>query len=146
MKYWTYFVGKLVVVAIFLRAVWDFMNWVIPEPAPFLYYRVSRYAQDLVWTSALFGLFLLGVGLVYLVIWDQQTRCRACLHHLRMPLETGSWGAATLLSPPRVESICPFGHGTLQEPEVHAEGQVPAQWTPHDDDIWKELESLDRKA
>jgi hypothetical protein len=146
MKYWAYFVAKLVVVAVFLRAVWDLMDRLIPDPEPFLRYRVSRYPQDLLWTSALFGLFLLGVGLVYIVVWDQQTRCRTCLRHLRMPLERGSWSRATLLSPPQVESICPYGHGKLTEPEVHTEGQKPAEWTPNDDDIWKELESLDRKG
>lgn len=146
MKYWAYFVAKLVVVAVFLRAVWDLMDRLIPDPEPFLRYRVSRYPQDLLWTSALFGLFLLGVGLVYIVVWDQQTRCRTCLRHLRMPLERGSWSRATLLSPPQVESICPFGHGKLTEPEVHTDGQKPAEWTPNDDDIWKELESLDRKG
>jgi hypothetical protein len=146
MKYWAYFVAKLVVVAVFLRAVWDLMDRLIPDPEPFLRYRVSRYPQDLLWTSALFGLFLLGVGLVYIVVWDQQTRCRTCLRHLRMPLERGSWSMATLLSPPQVESICPYGHGKLTEPEVHTEGQKPAEWTPNDDDIWKELESLDRKG
>jgi hypothetical protein len=146
MKYWAYFVAKLVVVAVFLRAVWDLMDRLIPDPEPFLHYRVSRYPQDLLWTSALFGLFLLGVGLVYIVVWDQQTRCRTCLRHLRMPLETGSWSRATLLSPPQVESICPYGHGKLTEPEVHTDGQKPAEWTPNDDDIWKELESLDRKG
>lgn len=146
MKYWAYFVAKLVVVAVFLRAVWDFMDRLIPEPQPLLHYRVSRYPQDLLWTSALFALFLLGVGLVYIVVWDQQTRCRTCLRHLRMPLETGSWSRATLLSPPQRESICPYGHGTLTETEVHTGGQKPAEWTPNDDDIWKELESLDRKG
>jgi hypothetical protein len=143
-KYWAYFVAKLAVVAVFLRAVWDLMNWLIPEPEPFLHYRVSRYPQDLLWTSALFGLFLLGVGLVYLVVWDQQKRCRTCLRHLRMPLETGSWSKATLLNPPELESICPYGHGSLTEFEVRTTGRKPAEWTPHGDDMWKELESLDR--
>jgi hypothetical protein len=146
MKYWAYFVAKLVVVSLFLCAVWDLMDRLIPDPEPFLRYRVSRYSQDLLWTSALFGLFLLGVGLVYIVLWDQQTRCRTCLRHLRMPLEKGSWSRATLLSPPQIESICPYGHGKLTEPESHTEGQQPAEWTPNDDDIWKELESLDRKG
>ena len=62
-----------------------------------------------------------------------------------MPLEKGSWSRATLLSPPQKESICPYGHGKLTEPEVHTTGQKGAEWTPHDDDIWKELESLDKR-
>ena len=147
MKYWAYFAAKLAVVAVFLRAVWDAMNWLIPEPEPFLHYRVSRYSQDLLWTSAIFCLFLLGVGLVYLVVWDQQTRCRTCLRHLRMPLERGSWSKATLLNPPRTRIHLPLRPMVrLTEPEVHTTGRKPSEWTPHDDDIWKELESLDHKG
>ena len=146
MKYWAYFAAKLAVVAVVLRAAWDLMNWLLPEPALVLHQRVSRYPQDLAWTSAIFCLFLLGVGLVYLVVWDQQTRCRTCLRHLRMPLAKGSWSKAILLNPPELESICPYGHGTLTESEVHITGHKPAEWTAHDDDIWKELESIDRKG
>ncbi len=146
LKYWAYFVAKLAVVAVFLRAVWDLMNWLIPEPELFLHYRVSRYPQDLAWTSAIFGLFLLAVALIYLIVWDQQTRCRTCLRHLRMPLTKGSWSKAILLNPPELESICPYGHGTLTESEVHIDGGRPAEWTPHDGDMWKELESIDRRG
>jgi hypothetical protein len=32
----------------------------------------------------------------------------------------------------------------LTESEVHTTGQKAAEWTPHGDDIWKELESLDK--
>ncbi len=146
MKYWAYFAAKLAVVAVFLRAVWDVMNRLLPEPPLVLHQHVSRYPQDLVWTSAIFCLFMLGVGLVYLVVWDQRTRCRTCLRHLRMPLAKGTWSKAILLNPPELESICPFGHGTLTESEVHIDGGRPAEWTAHEDDIWKELESLDRKG
>ena len=146
MRYWAYFVAKLAAVALFMRALWDIMFWLLPEPEPFLHYRVSRLGQDLVWTTLILVFFLFGLGLIYLAVLDQRMRCRTCLRRLRMPLETGSWSRATLLSPPQMESICPFGHGTLTEPEVHTTGQKPAEWTPHDDDIWKELESLDKRG
>ncbi len=145
MKYWAYFGAKLVAVVLFLCAVWDGMFRLLPEPEPFLRYRVSRLGQDLSWTTLILLYFLFGIGLVYAAVWDQRMRCRSCLRRLRMPLETGSWSRATLLSPPQRESICPFGHGTLTESEVHTTGQKAAEWTPHGDDIWKELESLDKR-
>jgi len=146
MKYWAYFVAKLAAVVLFMRAMWDIMFWLLPEPEPFLRYRVSRLGQDLVWTTLILVFFLFGLGLVYLAVLDQRIRCRTCLRRLRMPLEKGSWSRATLLSPPQMESICPYGHGTLTEPEVHTTGQQPAEWTPNDDDIWKELESRDKRG
>ena len=145
MKYWGYFAAKLVAVVLFMFALWDGMMRLLPEPELFLHQRVSRLGQDLAWTTVILFSFLFGLGLVYLVVWDQRMRCRTCLRRLRMPLETGSWSRATLLSPPRMESICPYGHGTLTEAEVHTTGQSGAEWTPHDDDIWKELESLDKR-
>ncbi|MGD0580213.1 MAG: hypothetical protein ABSC08_14940 [Bryobacteraceae bacterium] len=145
MKYWAYLGAKLVAVALFMRAVWDGLTRVLPEPEPFLTHRPTWLDQDLASTGAILLFFLTGIGLAYLAVWDQRMRCRSCLRRLRMPLETGSWSRATLLSPPQMESICPYGHGTLTEPEVHTTGQKPAEWTPHDDDIWKELESLDRR-
>ena len=145
MKYWAYFGAKLAAVALFLRALWDGMMRLLPEPELFLSHRVSRFGQDLAWTTLILLCFLFGIGLVYVAVWDQRMRCRSCLRRLRMPLETGSWSGATLLSPPQRESICPYGHGTLTEPEVHTNARKPAEWRPHDDDIWKELESLDKR-
>jgi hypothetical protein len=42
---------------------------------------------------------------------------------------------------PRIEYICPYGHGTLKQEEVQISGRENAQWTPHSDDIWEELVS-----
>ena len=139
MKYWAYFVAKLTVVAAGVWLGWLALNATLGEPQTFLYYRVSRFSQDLGWTTALLGLWLLAVGALYLAIWDQRRRCRTCLRRLRMPVEHGGWGQATLFGPPRVESICPYGHGTLNVSEVHLNGQAPAEWHAHDD-IWRELE------
>lgn len=137
MKYWSYFCAKLAVAGGLLWAVWlAIMRW-IPEPDTFLYYRVGRL-QDLRWTLVIFGFALLCVGAAYLIVLDQQHRCRVCLRRLRMPVNEGSWGYS-LLRPPRTESICPFGHGTLDEPEIHLEGTIPTKWKQHGD-IWEELE------
>jgi|SRR5208283_5639249 len=146
MKYWAYFVAKLAAVVLFMRAVWDGLVWLLPEPEPFLTHRPTWFGQDLTSTGAILLFFLVGIGLAYVAVWDQRIRCRTCLRQLRMPLEKGSWSRATLLSPPQRESICPYGHGTLTEPEVHTTGQKAAEWTPHDADIWKELESLDKRT
>jgi hypothetical protein len=85
--------------------------------------------------------FLAAVGVLYLIIWDQRYRCRACLRRLRMPIETGSWSSILQLGRPRIEYICPYGHGTLKEDELQISGRSNAEWTPHSDDIWAELVS-----
>ena len=41
-----------------------------------------------------------------------------------------------------MEYICIYGHGTLKVPEVQITGSK-SDWEPHQDDIWKELESLE---
>jgi hypothetical protein len=58
-----------------------------------------------------------------------------------MPVQRGSWSRAIIFSPPRIESICPYGHGTLDEPELHIGGFRPPEWTEHED-MWKELEGI----
>ena len=61
-------------------------------------------------------------GVLYLIIWDQRYRCRVCLRRLRMPIETGSWGRMLQFGRPRIEYICPYGHGTLKEDELQISG------------------------
>ncbi len=143
MKYWLYFAAKLAAVGGLLWAVWIGMNRLLPEPQTFLRYRVSRFPQDLPWTTAIFIYGLFAIGLIFLAVWDQRRRCRVCLRRLRMPVEHGSWSEATLFSPPRVESICPYGHGTWKEPEVHTSGAIHPEWRTNGD-IWSELEQADR--
>ena len=43
------------------------------------------------------------------------------------------------LERPQIEYICPYGHGTLREDDLHISGMSAAEWTPHSDDIWAEL-------
>jgi hypothetical protein len=88
---------------------------------------------------AMMGWFVLAAGAVYVIIWDQQHRCRTCLRRLRMPIQTGSWGRMLLLGRPRIESICPYGHGTLKEDELQISGRATPEWTPQSDNIWDEL-------
>ncbi len=144
MKFWAYFVAKIGVAGAFLYAVWLLMTRLLPEPGSMFDYRLGRL-QDLRWTSALLLFWLLSVAIFYLIVWDQQRRCRICLRRLRMPVELGYWSMATIFSPPRTESICPYGHGTLEEPEVQITGRVPPSWRKHGD-IWAELERRDERG
>jgi len=119
------------------------MVWVLPAPRPILYVYKPRHPYDLTSVLADGVFFLLSCGLIFLCLLDSKYRCRVCLRRLRMPVESGNWSRAILFSPPRVTSICPYGHGTLDVPEVHVSGQNPAEWHAHGD-IWRELEALDR--
>jgi hypothetical protein len=88
---------------------------------------------------ALMVCFLIAAGALYAIIHDQRYRCRVCLRRLRMPIETGSWSRILQFGRPRIEYICPYGHGTLREDEVQLSGGPNTEWTPHSDDIWVEL-------
>ena len=88
---------------------------------------------------AMMGWFLLAAGMAYIIVWDQRYRCRTCLRRVRMPVETGSWGRMLLLGRPRVEYICPYGHGTLKEDKLQISGRVNPEWTPQSDNLWDEL-------
>jgi hypothetical protein len=144
MKYWAYLAAKLVAAFALLRLVWLGIETLLPEPQIFLYTRLPRFPHDLPWTAAILLFWLFAVGLLVVVIWDQRIRCRTCLRRLRMPVESGSWSRATLFAPPRKSLICPYGHGTLDEPVAHVSAQPPAEWHRHPDNIWEELEALDK--
>ena len=58
-------------------------------------------------------------------------------------VSAGSWPNMLLFGQPRTEYICLYGHGTLKVPEVQITGPHGPDWEPHDEDIWKELESLE---
>lgn len=143
MKYWAYLAGKLAAGAGFLYLMWLMMNVWIPEPEAFLRYKVARFPQDLRWTTALLVFWLAATGLGYLIVWDQRRRCKTCLRRLRMPISKGSWSQGSIFSPPRTESICPYGHGTQNVPQVHLASSEKAAWVEHSD-IWKELEEIER--
>jgi hypothetical protein len=88
---------------------------------------------------ALLGWFALLVVALFFIVHDQRYRCRVCLRKLRMPVETGSWGQMLQLGSPRIEYICPYGHGTLRADEVQISGLAAPEWTPQSGDIWEEL-------
>ena len=140
MKYWAYFMAKMVAAAapllglrLLLDVIWP------PLPAVYENYHPSRFAFDLPYTLALLFWFLLCCGAVYAIVWDQRYRCRVCLRRLRMPVETGSWSRMLQFGRPRIEYICPYGHGTLREDELQISGRETPEWNPHSDDLWDDL-------
>jgi hypothetical protein len=140
MRYWGYFAAKLAVAAGLIAGVWSLLRRVMPKPEPFMSYQFSDgFGVDLGSTTVIMLFWLFTVGVIALVVIDQRYRCRTCLRRLRMPVETGSWPNMLLIGRPRIEYICPYGHGTLRLPEVQIDGRVDPEWQKHDDDIWKEL-------
>jgi hypothetical protein len=139
MRYWAYFAAKLVAAGDLLYGLLMLMSRNLP-PAPRLFtYVPPRFGYDLGFTLAVLAWFLLCSGTFYVIIWDQRYRCRVCLRHLRMPVETGSWSRMLQFGRPRIEYICPYGHGTLKEDELQISGLANAEWTPHSEDMWEEL-------
>jgi hypothetical protein len=138
MRYWAYFTAKLVIAAVSLFGLLALLNWIWP-PVPRYSYVTARFGYNLFYTLAVLFWFLLCTATAYVVILDQRYRCRVCLRRLRMPVETGSWSRMLQLGRPRIEYICPYGHGTLKEEELQISGLANPEWTPHSDDLWEEL-------
>ena len=149
MKYWGFLLAKLVAAALLIWGLWFAIGMLMGRPIVIYGYRgievqqLSPFTHDLGYTVAMMLFFTFSAGLLYAIIWDQRYRCRTCLRRLRMPMAAGSWPNMLLLGQPRMEYICVYGHGTLKVPEVQITGPNGPDWQPHDDDIWKELESLE---
>jgi hypothetical protein len=143
MKYWGYLVAKLAVAGLLAAAILRGIQMSFPQRANFFFSHPEPFAHDLGYTTVTWLFFLLCTGMVYLIIWDQRYRCRTCLRRLRMPMHAGSWPNMLLFGQPRTEYICLYGHGTLMVSEVQITGSTSPDWQPHDEDIWKELESIE---
>ena len=140
MKYWVYFVAKIAVVAVPLFGLRLLLDVIWP-PLPSVYanFKPSRFSYDLPYTLAVLIWFLLCCGALSIAVWDQRYRCRVCLRRLRMPVETGSWSRMLQFGRPRIEYICPYGHGTLKEEELQISGRETPEWKPGSEDFWEEL-------
>jgi len=140
MRYWAYLAGKLVAAAAPLYGLLILLDRIFPPP-PHInsLSALDNIGPELVRDLVLLAWFLLSAGALYSIVWDQRRRCRVCARRLRMPIGTGSWGYMLQLGRPRIESICPYGHGTLTEDELQISGRATPEWTPHSDDIWDEL-------
>ena len=142
MKYWLFFSAKLVLAVALFAGIWLAMEALLPDPIMIQDVRLRRFGQDLTWTTAIFAYFLAAAGTLYVIALDQRYRCRTCLRRLRMPVNSGAWDQMLRIGTPQVEYICPFGHGTLNIKLVHFAGREGDAWRAHDDNIWRELESL----
>ena len=138
MRYWAYFAGKLAVGGGIMFGLLHLLNWSFPPEPCFYEYCPPRFLYNLPYTLLAGGLFLLGCGILYASILDQRYRCRVCLRWLRMPIETGSWSRMLQLGRPRIEYICPYGHGTLKEEELQISGLQTPEWN-QSDDLWEDL-------
>jgi hypothetical protein len=147
MRYWGYLAGKLGVVAAVVYGMLMGLGrmWPSdPHASPLAPLRDGN--QVLLCNLAYMVCFLIGAGVLYVVIWDQRYRCRVCLRRLRMPIQTGSWGRMLQFGRPRIEYICLYGHGTLREDELQISGMANPEWTPHSDDFWGELCASSKEA
>jgi hypothetical protein len=138
MRYWAYLGAKLGVSGALMYGLLWALNRYWPHPPHFLHFAPPRFGYDLSYTLLVGVWFLIASGVLYAVIWDQRYRCRVCLRRLRMPVETGSWSKMLQFGRPHIEYICPYGHGTLAQPEVQFTGMENSEWKPNGE-IWDEL-------
>lgn len=139
MRYWAYFAAKVVTAAAALYGLLLLLLRKWPAAPELFTYVPPRFGYDLGFTLVVLMWFLLCTGTFYMIVWDQRYRCRTCLRRLMMPVETGSWSQMLQFGMPRIEYICPYGHGTLKEDELQISGMANPQWTAHSDDMWEEL-------
>lgn len=139
MKYWAYLMAKLAGVAGVSAGLHRGLHWALSQR--FHLDNPDDIRGYFAWSCTLFAWALVTAGMAWLAVLDQRYRCRTCLHKLRMPVATGQWDKAILFSRPKMEWICPYGHGTMNEPQVQLLGRENVEWDEHQD-IWKELESI----
>ncbi len=145
MRYWGFLAAKLGVSGGCLYGLLAALNALWPSEPDLFFSHAPRFGYNLQYTLAVGIWFLLCCGAVYLIILDQRYRCRVCLRRLRMPIETGSWSRMLQLGRPRIEYICPYGHGTLNVAELQISGLENPEWTPHAE-MWEELCAASRDS
>lgn len=144
MKYWLYLLAKLLLGAGVVCSLQATLVFLYPKGPPLLERfgpPPPLFLHDMLFTFLTLGVWLIGAALLFGILWDQRRRCRTCLRRLIMPVQKGSWGNMVTFGRPQTEWICPFGHGTLSIEDLQITGRQFPDWQPHDDNIWKELES-----
>jgi hypothetical protein len=137
MRYWGYLAAKLGGAALLLYGLAAAALAVLPHPAPIRGIVDGPFGRNLGYTVGIMFYAVICGLLLMMIVWDHRLRCRTCLRRLRMPLATGSW-TQVLLSRPRTEYICPYGHGTLKVEELQITGHAEPDWQANED-MWKEL-------
>jgi hypothetical protein len=138
-RYWAYFAAKVAAAGAALYALlWALARLWPAEAHPPPIAPLRDVSEILLYNIVLLGWFLLCAGALAAIIFDQFRRCRVCLRRLRMPVETGSWGSMLLHGRPRIEYICPYGHGTLRADELRISGIRLPEWIAHDGGLWEE--------
>lgn len=140
MRYWALFAAKFAAVAPPLYGLLVLLADLFPskpKDAPDNW-ALATSSQALLCNFLLLAWFLLCAGVFYLIVWDQRHRCRVCLRRLRMPVETGSWSLMLQFGRPRIEYICPYGHGTLRQEEIQILGLETPKWD-QTEDLWEDL-------
>jgi hypothetical protein len=150
MRYWAYFVAKVLAAAGVFYGLLVLIIRMLPKESRGVETSdldgLHNISLHLLQNVAIMAWFLLAAGTLFLIWLDQRYRCRVCLRRLRMPIETGSWGQMLQHGRPRIEYICPYGHGTLKADELQISGLANPEWTPHSDDVWEELAAASREA
>ena len=137
MKYWAFLTAKLTGVGLLLFGIAIGMLAILPRPAPIRGVVDDPFGHNLGYTVLIMIYTVASAMVLWSIVWDHRYRCRTCLRRLRMPLATGSW-TQVLLSRPRTEYICPYGHGTLKVEELQITGHAEPAWQANED-MWKEL-------
>jgi hypothetical protein len=140
MRYGAYFAGKIIAAAAPLYGLLALLATLFPQKPENAtdFWALETGTQTLVGSLALLGWFLVASGVLYLIVRDQRRRCRVCLRRLCMPVETGSWSRMLQFGRPRIEYICPYGHGTLKEEELQISGLQTPEWSGSAD-LWEDL-------
>src|SRR5690242_16184301 len=103
MKYWLYFLAKLLVSAAVVGLLQLTLVHYYPAP-PKLLERFGPapplFLHDMLFTFATLGVWLVAAGLLFVAIRDQRRRCRSCLRRLIMPIARGSWGNMVVFGRP----------------------------------------------
>jgi hypothetical protein len=137
-RYWGWFAAKVTAGELCVASLLWLVNRNYRPRTPFFHVNLHHFGYDLPYTSMAGVCFLLGYLVVYFAIRDQQYRCRMCLRRMRMPVFRGSWSMMLQFGRPKMEYICPYGHGKLGVAELQIAGRENPEWTAHGE-IWDEL-------
>jgi hypothetical protein len=145
MRYWGLFAAKIGVAGAGMYGLLQALKYLWAPTSTFFPHKAARFGYDLHYTAAVGVWFLLTCAVFALCVLDQRYRCRVCLRRLRMPIVTGSWSRMLQFGRPRIEYICPYGHGNLSVAELQISGLENAEWRQHAE-LWEELVATSKNS